>query len=1318
MKGHFKNEPGKVLHQIKKAALSNTGETRKHPRMRFENNVIFISICFGLIVWIGDATMDYFLFYERSFWSLLISGIPRHEIYIRSFMLLCFSIFGILMSRILYKHNFAKKDLEEARDNLENVINSSLDYIVISDSKGYITRANTCFLDSLGYKKEEVVGKHMVEFSPTREGIHETTAGDSVVINEEFLENSQTVMLRLLKEGNILNWDTYLMRSDTKLIPVEQNIVYLYDKSGTLTGSVGIIRDVSRRKKAEKEVKDSKDFLENIFNTTADGIMAIDSNAHIIGINKAVEELTGYTREELIGRHIRELGVKDKSTLKSIRDQIKIGIREKGFIKNLELVFLRKEGGLIPLEVNATFLKDAQGNLSGGVTVLRDISERKQAEEALRYRFKLEELITSISTNFIKLPLDEIDKGIDSALQSIGKFINVDRIYVFLFNDNGPVMDMAYEWVDESIEPKIDHHKELNINSFSWLMEKLKRFETTYIPDFSKLTSTASSEQNILHSHAVKSFVAVPMVYGQSLKGFLGFVSIREEKRWMEEDINLLQTLGDIFINALERKKAEEAKLSEQLKNKFLTNITHELRTPLTIALGPLEELLMSWNGTLEKPVREKLELSFKNIKKLFRLINQLLEFSRIEAGAAFVSYQKRNVKDFVEAILASFSHLAERKNIEIVFLHDEGNFSAYIDPEKMDKVLANVIGNAFKFTPERGKVEVECKCLEAGNRMSDIQGNHQDRTKDFIEIVVKDNGIGIQHKELGKIFERFQQANANGLAQTGGTGIGLSLAKELIGLQGGTIDVDSIYGQGSTFTIRIRKGKDHIKDESLILQEGEEIELTQSAKEYVELMEQETEDSEEKVKGDRPLILVVDDNQDMRRYMKGILKSDYAVTTANDGMQAWEKIKRISPSLIISDIMMPGMDGNQLCKKLKSNPEFNYIPFIFLTAKTEMEMKICGLEQGADEYIVKPFSALELMARVKSLLKNRELMRENLEKEDRISSLTHELQERYHYQNIVGQSTIMQKVFQTIESIKKADHPVLITGETGTGKELIAKSLHYISARNGKSFIVQNCSAFSEHLLESEIFGHVKGAFTGATRDKKGLFELADNGTLFLDEIGDLSIKTQAKLLRVLENETFYPVGGDKQKKTNIRLITATNKDLKASIREGAFREDLFYRLNVLNINLPPLRDRMEDVPLLIDHFLNELEKKYSKKKHFSNKAVKYLLDYSYPGNIRELKNIVGKSYLLCSGRIIQSKNLPPEIREDSNEAAAKAKSINDMMESAQILERQIIIEALAKAKKNKTRAAHILNITKPTLYKRIKQYKIDLDSIGSDLI
>jgi PAS domain S-box-containing protein len=1313
MKEGYKEKYKNLQHLIKRVAPSKGGEKMKVRGLGIEFRVMFFSVFFGLMVWVGDAIIDYYIFYDKPFWNLLIADIPNHEMYIRSFMLLCFLAFGMFVSSILHKFKKTKKKLEEAKEYSENVINSSLDYIVTADQVGYITGVNTFFLKSLGYEREDVIGKHIVEFSPTTEGVYDSITQEQVYIDEQFLKDRKSVMYSLSEKGSIVDWENYLMRADKKLIPVEQNIVNLYDKGGVLTGSLGIIRDITRRKKAEQEVKDSRDFLNKVFDTTADGIIVVDSSAHILKTNNAVTELTGFKQEELIGKHIKELGVKDTTTLDKLEAQIINSICEQGFIKNLELAFLKKDGGLIPLELNASFFINTEGALTGGVAVLRDISERKQAEETLRYRFDLEHLIADISTNFIKLDLDGTDSGINRALQSIGEFLNVDRINVFLFNQNKTVMNITHEWNGEGIASQKENHQELNVSILSGLMDQLTRLEPINIPRVSDSSLNPSFRENSLHWQGVKSFVAVPIVYGQELKGFICFVSIREEKEWMAEDITLLQAVGDVFINALEHKKGEEAKASEQLKSRFLTNITHEFRTPLTLSLAPLEELLMGRNGDIGRAVKEKLKLSFKNIRKLLDLINQLLAFSRLDSGAAVVSYQKKNIKDFVETIVTAFSSLAERKSIEVVFTHDRGDFTAYIDSEKMDKVLVNVIGNAFKFTPEGGKVEVACRSAGVENQMPAQQGDKPDRAKDFLEITVWDNGIGIKAEDREKIFDRFKQTNSAFATEMGGTGLGLSLAKELIELQGGSIAVESVYGQGSMFSIRIPKGRKHIKEEAIIRQDSRQVEVPQNAKEFIDLVEHETDDEDEEVSSDKPLILVADDNQDMRRYIKGVLERDYEVITAKDGLQAWEKIQQFVPSLIIADIMMPGMDGYQLCKILKSSSDFNFIPFIFLTAKTGTEMKIGGLEEGADEYITKPFSALELTARVKSLLRNRELVRENLGKEDLIRTLTAALQEKSGYHNMVGKSTAIREVFKMMESVKNVDLPVLITGETGTGKELIAQSIHYHGKRSDKPLIVQNCSSISEYILESEVFGHVKGAFTDASRDKRGLFDLADGGTLFLDEIGELPLNTQAKFLRVLENKTFYPLGGDTEKQVDIRLITATNRNLRESVKKGTFREDLYYRLNVINIDVPPLRERREDIQLLIEHFLDELQTRYKKKKCFSNQALKGLIDYSYPGNIRELKNIVEKSYLLCLGRSIQHKDLPVEVKGENGKSSKHEESINDMMESAQRLEQKILIEALIKANKNKARAARMLNITKPTLYKRIKEYNIDLDSL-----
>ncbi len=1022
-----------------------------------------------------------------------------------------------------------------------------------------------------------------------------------------------------------------------------------------------------------------------------------------------IEQLSVVAIGAIVGR-IHDISRKTKKTLNDLKIA---NIKTKNTLNDLNFAkaSLKQANEKLEQRVKERTLKIQIQNEQ----LSRECGQRRQVEKALRYRFKLEELVVSISTDFIKLSLDEIDQGINNALESIGKFVNIDRIFVFFIQDNRTLMDMAYEWVNAGIDSKLDQSQALKVKTFPWLMEKLNRGETIYIPNIAELPPEAAAEQNIYISRDIRSCVGVPIMYGEILKGFLGIISVHEEKKWLDEDIVLLKSVGDVFINALERKKSEEIHISEKMKSEFLTNITHEFRTPLTLALGPLDEVLHAGNLKNEEYFLEQLRLSFKNVKKLLNLINQLLNVSSLEAGAAVLSYQKRDIHQFVSEIISFFMTIATRKNIQIFLSPPDDELTAYIDPEKMDKVLANVIGNSFKFTPEGGNITVKCRSVHIDDANVELQ-YFSDKTTEFIEITVQDTGIGIKEENLGKIFDRFYHKDTTHYGVRG-TGIGLTLAKQLIELQNGSITAQSVFGKGSTFTIRIPKGKDHITDECLIRQENTELNITQDTKEYIILHEleeeDETADHKDAFAGDKELILVVDDNSDMRKYIKNTLSAEYSVTLAKDGENALEIIKNEVPSLIISDIMMPVMDGHYLCRELKSNPKFSYIPFIFLTAITEMEMKITGLEEGADEYIVKPFSPMELKARIKSLLKNRQLMRENMEKEERIASLTRTLETRCTYRNIVGQSKQMEKIFQIMELTKNSEHPLLITGETGTGKELIAKTIHYIGDKKNKPYIVQNCSAFSENLLESEIFGHVKGAFTGAIQDKKGLFEMANGGTLFLDEIGELSPNTQAKLLRILEFGTFYPVGGSKEKKVKVKLITATNKNLKACVKEQTFREDLYYRLNVINIALPPLREHKEDILLLIEHFIDELNKKYTGKKHFTKPALKVLMEYSYPGNIRELKNIVDKSYILCPGKAIQPEDLTSELWEETEKVTNITKPLINSDKPTHKIKRQQLIEALTAANKNKAKAAKILETTRPTLYKLIKQYNINLDNL-----
>ena len=324
------------------------------------------------------------------------------------------------------------------------------------------------------------------------------------------------------------------------------------------------------------------------------------------------------------------------------------------------------------------------------------------------------------------------------------------------------------------------------------------------------------------------------------------------------------------------------------------------------------------------------------------------------------------------------------------------------------------------------------------------------------------------------------------------------------------------------------------------------------------------------------------------------------------------------------------------------------------------------------------------------------------------IRNLSEHLSERFSYENIIGRSKEIKQIFYMLESVSQTDSSVLITGESGTGKELAARAIHLKSLRRTGPFIAVNCSAFAETLIESELFGHEKGAFTGAVKAKTGRFELAQGGTLFLDEVGDLSLALQTKLLRVLETHEFERVGTNKSIKMDARIIAATNKNLIAEISEGRFREDLFYRINIINIHLPPLRDRMDDIPLLVSHFINHFNKKLNKKiKQFSSSAYELVLEYNWPGNIRELENAIEHCFILCSGEIIQKEHLPKRLRESENFNINK--SITQSTKNLLEIEKELIISTLRNNRGNRKKTAKELNIDPSTLWRKMKKLKIE---------
>jgi len=444
--------------------------------------------------------------------------------------------------------------------------------------------------------------------------------------------------------------------------------------------------------------------------------------------------------------------------------------------------------------------------------------------------------------------------------------------------------------------------------------------------------------------------------------------------------------------------------------------------------------------------------------------------------------------------------------------------------------------------------------------------------------------------------------------------------------------------------------------------------------------------------------ILVVDDEAKMRRVLQMILqKEGYEITTAKDGREALQKVERENFDLVLTDMKMPGLSGIDLLKKIRESDE--EIPVIMITAYGTVETAVKAMKEGAHDYLLKPFEKDEMKIIVANALKMKTLVREN-------RYLRGELEKKYKLDNIIGKSPQMQEVYKILRQVANTKTTVLIQGETGTGKTLVARALHFNSSRKEKPFIHVNCAAFPETLLESELFGHVKGAFTDAVANKPGKFELANGGTIFLDEIIELSPMLQVKLLRILQEREFERVGGIKTIKINVRVIAATNRNIKRALKEGLLREDLYYRLNVISIKIPPLREYKEDIPLLVEYFLQKFNGESGKNiKGVSPQAMKMLMNYDWPGNIREVENIIERAVILSSEDVILPQSLPLHLEEEPDEM-----EIHIPPEGIALgkVEKNLIAEALKIARGNQNKAAKLLGITRNTLRYRVKKFGI----------
>jgi DNA-binding NtrC family response regulator len=445
--------------------------------------------------------------------------------------------------------------------------------------------------------------------------------------------------------------------------------------------------------------------------------------------------------------------------------------------------------------------------------------------------------------------------------------------------------------------------------------------------------------------------------------------------------------------------------------------------------------------------------------------------------------------------------------------------------------------------------------------------------------------------------------------------------------------------------------------------------------------------------------ILVVDDEKIIRESLSLVLRDEgYTVVEAENGKHAYELILKENFDIVITDLEMPEMKGTELLEKISDLKIQTSV--IIITAYGSLTTAISALRNGASDYILKPVEFDEILIKVKRLFENRDVLLEN-------KILRNEINSQYDFKNFIGKSEVMKSVFDTIKTVADADSTVLITGKSGTGKELVARALHFNSKRKEKPFIAFNCGAIAENLLESELFGHRRGSFTGALADKDGFIKAADRGTLFLDEISEMPLNLQVKMLRFIQEKEFNPVGQAKPIKADVRIVASSNRELREEVKKGVFREDLYYRLNVVEIQLPPLKERKEDVPLLADYFLNKYRSEMNKKiKGFDDSVIRALMNYDWKGEVRELENIVERAVIFCKGSFITLNDLPGTFYGQELQQGYSSKALQ---ESVKNFEKDLIIRTLKMFDNDKEKACKQLEIGLSTLYRKINELGIE---------
>jgi DNA-binding NtrC family response regulator/signal transduction histidine kinase len=766
----------------------------------------------------------------------------------------------------------------------------------------------------------------------------------------------------------------------------------------------------------------------------------------------------------------------------------------------------------------------------------------------------------------------------------------------------------------------------------------------------------------------------------------------------------------------------------DRFKTRFVQNIAHEFRTPLTLIVDPLDSIWSHGDGGLPDVLTKKLAFVRKNAHKLLHLVNQFLDLSKFEAGKIRLEVSRSDIVKFLRPLVGRFQSIAEQKRLTLRFSSSVAPLPCYFDPDKIDKIFANLLANSLKATEPNGQIEVNIEAPEAGLESASHAKGGSIPPDEMIRITVKDTGTGIPENDIPFIFDRFHQVDHPPAKAGGGSGVGLSLVKECVDIHHGRIAVESKVGMGTQFTVFLPWAREHFSEEEIARTPnraepegpakpapGDAFDASQKPQESQGFQGVRTavRMPVRKIEGKQPEepILIVDDEVDLLENYSMQLRENGIdnLILCSTGSEIASLLRKQQVSIILLDLSLPDVSGKKLLEEIRENhPD---IHVLVVTGLQDVDVAVDCIKMGAFDYMVKPVELSRLLSKI-----NQCIDRRNLEKQINVLTRkiqTPELRNRDAFAEIITNNENMLSKFRYVEAIAESSNPVLITGESGVGKELVARAIHRLSNRQGK-FVCENIAGLDDTMISDTLFGHAKGAFTDAGGVRKGLVEEAQGGTLFLDEIGDMSINSQVKLLRFIEQKEYRPLGADRVRESDARVIIATNADMQEKLEEGTFRKDLFYRLTH-QIDIPPLRERPDDLPALVDHFVSRAAAVSDRSPPTVPEDLLLLLrTYDFPGNIRELKNMIENamsrspstslslSYFKEYLKTNRASNAgdTPDMGEEANRIA-----LPDRIPRLKELEEYAVSEALRRSKGNQTVAARLLGLSPSALSRRIKK-------------